>query len=549
MARTALLVGLAALTFQDAAIAQPARTARVDPRTASIRGRVTTADTAAPVRGAEVRLSRYGQYTRLATTNGEGRFELIDLPSGAYNLVVSRTGFISLQFGQRRPFAPPTTIDLADGERFTANVALIRGGAIYGRVLDQFGEPATGTRVQALRSRMVQGRRRLQSVGPADQADDTGAFRLYGLPPGDYFVAASGGPVDAIKRDPPIYYPGTPSFAEAHPVTLGVGADATADIQMMPVRNARVSGVVLNASGAPAPAMVNLHSEAVSVGPTIAAGPAALMLHADAAPDGTFIVDSVPPGPYVLTATLFPGAGQPPSPGDGMFRVPETVVMPIVVTGEDVTGLTLVTRPGGTLNGRFVADAGVAGSLPAGLRLTMRSSHAGGMEMTGGVGDREEFLLRAMAGPFHFQVEGVPEDWAVQAILLNDTDVTDETIDLKGETANVRVVMTDRLTSLSGRVQSREGTGGQGIVVFPDDETRWKWPSRYVRTARTDGQGRFLIRGLPPGERYLVAAFDDLQDGDEQDPDFLDRSRKYAISVSLREGEQQSVKLEVGARQ
>jgi hypothetical protein len=97
-------------------------------------------------------------------------------------------------------------------------------------------------------------------------------------------------------------------------------------------------------------------------------------------------------------------------------------------------------------------------------------------------------------------------------------------------------------------VQSREA-GGQGIVVFPDDETRWKWPSRYVKTARADGQGRFLIRGLPPGERYLAAAFDDLQDGDEQAPEFLERIRRSAISVSLREGEQQSVQLEVGARQ
>lgn len=385
------------------------------------------------------------------------------------------------------------------------------------------------------------------------QADDTGAFRLYGLPAGDYFVAASGGSVDAVKRDPPIYYPGTPSFADAHALTLGVGAEATADIQMMSVRNARVSGVVLNASGSAVAAMVNLHSEAIGVGPTIAAGPAALMLHAESAPDGTFVVDSVPPGPYVLTATVFPAVGQPRPPSDGMFRVPETVMMPIVVAGEDVTGLTLVTRPGGTLNGRFVADPDVVSPLPTGLRLTMSAALTGGMTMTGGspphlTEPSGEFRLRTMAGPFHFQVEAVPEDWAVKAILLNETDVTDDTIDLKGETANVRIVLTDRVTSLSGRVRSRQEGGGHDIVVFPDDETKWKWPSRYVKTARADGQGRFVIRGLPPGERYLVAAFDDLEEGDEQDPDFLERIRRDAISVSLREGEQQSVQLDVSVR-
>ena len=291
---------------QDAPVFAPAprpqRSQRVDPLTSGIRGRVITSDTGAPVRGAEVRLSMDGRFSRLVTTNGEGRYELRSLPAGAYKLTVSKTGFITLEYGQRRPFETASTITISRGRDCDGNVALMRGGAIFGRVLDPFGEPSVGTRVQVLRVRMESSSRRLIAVGAGDQTDDTGAFRLYGLPPGEYYVSASTGLIDAVKRDPPVYYPGTMNFAEAQPITLGAGAEASADFQIVEIaRAATVSGVVLNSSGGPAPgAMVNLVSGTLSEAP----GVRQLVLHDDAAPDGTFSIQNVPPGPYTLTASL-----------------------------------------------------------------------------------------------------------------------------------------------------------------------------------------------------------------------------------------------------
>ena len=57
-------------------------------------------------------------------------------------------------------------------------------------MFDEFGDPVAGARVQAMRYQMVQGARRLSPVGANAQSDDTGAFRLYGLMPGDYYVSA-----------------------------------------------------------------------------------------------------------------------------------------------------------------------------------------------------------------------------------------------------------------------------------------------------------------------------------------------------------------------
>jgi hypothetical protein len=534
-----------------------ARPPRVDPLTASIRGRVTTT-AGAPIRGAEVRLSADGRYTRIAVTTGDGRYELRDLPAGEFRLSVSRTGFISMQYGQRRPFDPPRTIALGEGQAETANVVLTRGGAIYGRVYDEFGDPVAGTRVQALRSRVVQGQRRLQSVGAGDQSDDTGAFRLYGLPPGEYYVAASAGMADQVRRDPPIYYPGTPNVAEAQPITLGVGAEAPADFQLMPVSNARVSGIVIDSSGAPVPAMVNLTSEVVATGPAIdGSSAAAFGLHGDSGADGAFTLEGVPPGPYRLTAmAAFPGSGLRSLPGDPdgrkpidpLAEIPETASMPVVVAGGDVSGITLVTGRGGTLSGRFVADDGVVAPLPAGLRVNVRSANAGGVSMTLGGGSAREFKLRGPSGPVRVEILGLPESWAVSAVIVDGKDVTDEAIDLHGRDTTARIVLTDRLTAVSGTVQARDGAGDHAVVVFAEDSSRWAYPSRFVRAARTDRQGRFQIRGLPPGTRYLAAAADYLEDGEEQDPQVLERLRPRAVTFTLAEGEQRSIQLDAVTR-
>ena len=127
-------------------------------------------------------------------------------------------------------------------------------------------------------------------------------------------------------------------------------------------------------------------------------------------------------------------------------------------------------------------------------------------------------------------------------------DVTDETFDLSGKTGTLRVVMTDRLTSLIGTVQSSHEVRDHNVVVFADDATKWTVPSRFVRTTRADADGRFQIRGLPPGERYLAAAVEYLEDGEEQDRQLLERLRTRATSITLGDGEQRSIQLDLMGR-
>ena len=81
------------------------------------------------------------------------------------------------------------------------NFGLPRGSLITGRVVDEFGDPATDVQVSALRYQFVQGTRQLTAAGRVVTTNDIGEYRLFGLSPGQYFVSAtyrSNNPLDLL---------------------------------------------------------------------------------------------------------------------------------------------------------------------------------------------------------------------------------------------------------------------------------------------------------------------------------------------------------------
>jgi hypothetical protein len=535
---------------------------RIDPLTASITGRVTS-NTGGPLRRAEVRAISESGLTRLATTDTEGRYVVRDLPAGTFTLHVSRTGFVPLYFGQRRPFERRATIRLAEGQRVAADISLPRAGAIGGRIYDTAGEPLMGARIQALRRRMVEGQMGLQAVGAADTTDDTGAYRLYGLPPGEYYVTATprrvedraGRPVgNAVPgRGAPIFFPGTANRDLAQRITVDVAGEARADMQLTDVTTARVVGTVLTSTGAPAAgAMVTLVArdlDFLASGAGDGMGP--LRILDDAAADGTFELTGVPPGSFVLNVQTRPGINAgfdiPNQRIIGPVARPllETASVPITVDG-DIAGLTVNTTPGATAAISVVADQGVSAPLPR-ARITLRTANQSMTMSHNGAADAK--MAVSLTGPSYVVVEGLPDNWAVKSILLDNTDVTDRPIDLStNQGTSIRVVLTDRVTELAGTVTSgtfapTDAAITATVVIFDDDESRWLYPSRFVRAVRANDAGTFQVTGLPPSLDYRAVAVDYLEDGEETDPEFLKRMRDRAARFSLREGERRALDL------
>jgi hypothetical protein len=438
-------------------------------------------------------------------------------------------------------------LTIAEGQQVnTANFVLTRGGAITGRITDDFGDPVANSRVQVLRSQMQEGRRRLTPVGVADETDDTGAFRLYGLAPGDYYVAATlrAAPQDSSQDRAgyaPTYFPGTGNVSDAQRVTLGLGQEMQVSFALLPVRTVRISGTVVSASGsAPAGGVVALTgADGDDVG---IVAPTGGQIQAN----GAFTISNAVPGAYVLTARTGFGRGR----GGNGGAESEVGIQPITIGNEDVTGVTLVTSTGATLNGVVVAETGARPPLEnvrvAARPLRLSNQGLANRPAQAQVASNGSFSLPGLVGALTLRVDNLPAQWMVKSIEVGGTDITDTALDLKGteDLAPARITLTDKITEVNGAVTS-DGAAvkGYSVVIFADDEARWSFPTRFVRSARANEQGNFTVRGLPPGASYLAAALSHLEDGETQDPVFLASLKERASSVSFRAGETKTIQL------
>jgi len=525
------------------------RGAEIQPAgTSVIRGRVFASDTGTPVRRAQVRAqSNSGRGARLVTTDGEGRFELRDLPAGRWVVSVSKGGFVTQQFGQRHPYEAPEPIELADGQRVAADFALSRGGVITGHVFDEFGDPVTGARVQVMRSQMRQGRRQLSAAGVADQTDDTGAFRIFGLAPGDYYVAGNlrVAPIDSPEGAvtyAPTYYPGTPALSEAQRVQVLAGQEqSNLGFVLMPVRAVRVTGTIVGTSGEPIQAIVNL----IAAGGAEEGPQTANAGRTDAG--GNFTITNVVPGSYLLNVNGRRGGGG--ARGGAAGPDIEMASVPIAVGDGDVAGVTVVTSRGATVRGTVVFQGGARPQLGA-SRVTAQPLRPGFSPVQPAtITSTGTFELSGLLGPHAIRLDRLPPDWTIRSITAGGVDVTDRPVDFRGtEQVNVSIVLTDRITEITGTVSAGNKPADASVVVFADDPEKWTFPSRYVQTVRSTAEGAFSIRALPPGGRYLIAALDYLEQGEQQDPEFLERIRGRASSVSLADGDKKSIALTVTRR-
>src|SRR5262245_28761898 len=171
--------------------AQRTTTDATPPAKGRIAGRVLTADTGRPVARARVLINAAevpgGRGTQ---TDADGTYEFTELPSGRYTVTVSKTGFVSLSYGQRRPLQAGTPLQLADSQQLAGiDFRLPRGSVIAGHLMDETGDPMPGITVQVMRYQYAQGNRQLMPAGNG-QTDDQGAFRVWGLNPGEYYISA-----------------------------------------------------------------------------------------------------------------------------------------------------------------------------------------------------------------------------------------------------------------------------------------------------------------------------------------------------------------------
>jgi hypothetical protein len=525
--------------------AEPPRDRSAAPATGTSRiaGRVTAADSGRPLRRATVRLNTMGRpESRSTITDQDGRYEFTELPAGQYTVFASKSGYVQLGYRQQRPNTTVRPLQLGDRENADrADVALPPGGVITGRVVDEYGEAVSDVMVSAQRLQYMGGTRRPVMAGPPAATNDIGEFRVYGLPPGEYYLSAivrsSMNPFDASSSHAgfaPTYYPAAPNIAAAQRITLHSG-DLVPNIviSLAEARVARVSGTVLDASGLPA------RSGTVMVTPREGGGGMGLG-NGFVRPDGSFTINGVPPGDYILRT--LPG---PPGPAPSALPVPSVAY--VTVNGTDLDNVVVAPLPRVSIIGRLTGDpAALAKIAPGSIRLTVvpagqsvATGFIGPLPQARPVADDLTFELFAYPGQVTIRPVSLP-GLVIRGVRVNGVDAM-RGFEVTGAAAppEVEVEVSDQTGRITVSAANARGDAvpDRDIVIFPVDDDGWSMQIQgHGATGRTSEEGSFQSTPLIAGT-YYVADTDPLDPGQAYDPDVLDTLRGHAQRITVGAGE------------
>jgi len=334
------------------------------------------------------------------------------------------------------------------------------------------------------------------------------------------------------------YFPSTPNPDEAQHVTIGVGQTISdVLVVLVPGRKARITGTAVDSRGRPMSGQVMGSPRGNDV--LGAAG----LIRGPIRPDGSFAIERVTPGTYLLQAVN--GSADERASGQ------------VVVSESDLDGVRLIGVRPVTASGRLVSDAAapLLALRPGAIRVVAEPvDDSGGVTFSMFAGptpvhDDLTFEARAWPGRMRLMVN-MPPGWTVRSVRHRGSDVTDSGIDFTpGEDiADIEIDLTNKVSEMSGVVTDGRGrlVTDYSVLVFPQDRDRWTFSSRYIRSARPDQNGRFTVGGLPAGD-YSAIALDRLDDIESRDPDFLDRVSTAATPFTLMEGEIKAVDLRLSA--
>jgi hypothetical protein len=570
----AIAVGIGAAQSQRPAPRQPARDTSAPQNAApppggAIAGRVLAADNGRPVKRARVFVTAAElPGGKGVLTDDNGTFDLTELPAGRYTITVSKSGFVSLSYGQRRPLQAGTPLQLGDGEQLKGiDFRLPRGSVITGHVYDEDGDPMPGVLVRVMRYQYLQGDRRLAPAGTA-QTDDKGQYRVWGLMPGEYYVNAQArlnlggrggqgpggfgqavagalgrfgggniaglfGPQDEDQKAyAPTYYPGVTSVNEAQPVTVGLSQESPdINFNLQLIRVSRVAGHVNNPDGSPSSTgNVNLVPD-TTVAAAGGRGQLGVNYGSRIQWDGSFAIANVPPGRYMLRAR-----------GDD-HEVGQFASQPLTVGEADLTDVTVILAAPASIAGTL-SFPGADSQLPD---LTQIRITAPSLEPL--VGGQPQARVDKEG---HFTIEGVPagahlirpngntRGWVLKSVTVDGRDITDTPLELRSgqQLSNVALTFTNTLNEINGTLTNDQGAPvtEYTVLAFSADPSYWKAQSRHIMTARPDQTGKYRIRGLPQGS-YYITTVDPGEQGEWFESTYLDEHRLAAARVTLGDGE------------
>ncbi len=504
-----------------------------------IEGTVLNDRTGLPLRRAHVvlRPGQAGMSAVAVDTDDKGAFAIRDVEPGRYSLAASRDGYVASSICMMGALRLPEIFAIGAKESITNLTFRLRRFAVMaGRVSFEDGEPAMNIRVEAYREYRNH-LRHGYSVAASATTNDRGEYRMFGLQPGSYVVAATDEtPAVASEREQnaavlrytTTFYAHSTKLSEAVPVRLEYGQEISGiDVFLMRVRKVKVRGHVISGlSGEP----VGSASIALQRLDAHNTASIAVAVHATFDRDKQFEIRDVTPGTYVIWAN---GAD-----GDKMLMGRAR----LTVGASDVDNVDLTIEGERQGSAVLVVDDGKLAEVVK-LRFEPRDEKGKVVEAPAGT-DGFRFSLMG-SDVYDLFVTNLPNDFYLSAVRVSGADVM--AFGMSGVSASAarpfEVVVDSRGGRVSGRVLGPDDSlwSRANVALIPDP------PGGRVqsyREAAADENGLFLLRGVAPGKYILVAWLDDPP-CDYWDPDGLAGCRAAGRSVDVPEAGEQNVELKM----
>jgi hypothetical protein len=527
------------------------------PAPAVVEGMVIKDPGSEPVKKALIELiaesqSDGGNYTALSGADGSFRVE--NIAPGRYRMFVERTGYQEIDKHRRRSEGRVLTL-IAGQDVKDLIIHLQVAAVIEGRVTDEDGDPMAEAQVAVLRRTFV-GSRPWEQVG-AERTNDLGEYRVAGLAAGSYFVSVTPPPdfrglIEATSNAPAemrqnaaaasekvatayqtTYYPGTRDRAQAAPIQLHSGDDFPVNFSLTPSPSLTIRGSVVNLPPG-STATIMLQSKDFGL----------VLNGAEMHKDGSFEIRDVSPGAYSILATV------DNAPVAMMAR------QDLHVTSANVDGLKLAPQTGGLIRGRLRMETTSAARPDLSQMFLVLHSADGDEDALGAFTLGEGFsTLAHVNADGSFEWKGVPvgrysvqiseasamPDWFFKSMAAG-RDVADS-----GFSVNSGVTTLDLVASANGAMADGIATNQKDepvadVVVVAVPEARFHGNHDHYRKALTDQSGRFILRGMPPGD-YTLFAWESVDGDAYYNPEFLKAYEGQGKTVSLSEGGRKSVQL------
>jgi hypothetical protein len=366
------------------------------------------------------------------------------------------------------------------------------------------------------------------------------------------------------------YYPGEIAFDRSSAIDVQPGVEVS-ELNFSLARQSlhRIRGKIVDLATGRPPSDADIALKALGVadpgGVTPATEVADVKYNGET---GAFELRGLMAGAYTLIATPGVRAGL----SDNPVAMDTAAYTKVQITDNDVDDITLTLAPGATITGRVTVEGSkepIIEVLPSWAYILLRptlddgsviirnlpdvpihdpSKHANQYEACMWPCTKASSVVQpdgsfrvdnARPGQYRLSVDRLPAGYYVKEARFGGAEGFQDRIVVAGPTAGpLNIVIGFSTAIVSGRVADTPKS--ETLVVLVPDRLR-NQPER-IRTVQVDADGRFTMRGVPPGA-YKAYVWTGLPSAAYYNMEFMQQIEGYGAPVQVRDGETTSLTL------